>query len=168
MTALRLAMCVAVGLGTAAMTGGCEDKKPNQPNPQTGGGGGTQGDKAMKQAQGVAAGVTAGSGTPANVGEAAKTTVDAAKPKVDAAKTTIDDAGTGAGEMMASPVAMAKPMLTKLQDAINGGKLDEAKGYLDKLKSMRDKLPADMQKQYDTLLGLYNSEKAKAAAGANK
>ena len=38
MKALRLAMCAALGLGAVAMTGGCEDKTPNQPNPQTGGG----------------------------------------------------------------------------------------------------------------------------------
>jgi hypothetical protein len=70
--------------------------------------------------------------------------------------------------MMASPVATAKPMLAKLQDAINAGKLDEAKTYVDKLKALRDKLPADLQKQFDTLQGLYDAAKAKAAAGATK
>jgi len=145
-------MCVAFGLGAAAMTG-CDDKdkKPAEPAKPATPAAGATGDKtldgAMKQAQDLT------KGTPAAV-EGAKTAAG------DAAKTATD---AGAA-MMASPTAAAPGMLAKLTDAINANKLDEAKTYLDKLTAIRSQLPEPLQKQLDVLQGLYNAAKDKAGA----
>lgn len=150
MKAIRLAMCVAFGLGAAAMTG-CEDKKADPPKtpgtPAAGATGNPTLDGAMKQAQDVT------KGTPAAVDRAKTAAGDAAKNATDAG-----------GAMMASPTAAAPGWMTKLQEAIAANKLDDAKIYLDKLNAVKDKLPENLQTQLVTFQALYDSAKAKAGA----
>jgi hypothetical protein len=91
----------------------------------------------------------------------AKDKIDAAaadaKAKTDAAVAEVKDK---AGDAMSAVTEQASKLLEDAKAAISANKLDDASKYVDQLKGLRDKLPADWQAKIDAVVKQFDSAKA--------
>lgn len=73
----------------------------------------------------------------------------------------IDDAKSAAKDTGDSVVAQAQDLYAKATTALSNMKPDDAQKYVDQLKTLRDKLPAEWQTKVDDLAKMVNDAKAK-------
>ena len=98
-----------------------------------------------------------------NIADAAR----AARAARDEAATTRPADVTGATAADAGVVATVTDLYNKATAAINAKRLDEAQGYVNQLKTYRDKVPADWQTKIDQLVSTFDSAKAQLNALPN-
>lgn len=135
---MKLNALTAAGLLSASLILGCDDGStttatPAAPAP-------TVNDGAKDAAAGLQK-------------QAADAQAGAANVAADA-KTAATDAGN-------SVVAQAQALYAQATTAIGSAKLDDAQKYVDQLKGLRDKLPADWQVKVDEVAKMLTDAKAK-------
>ncbi len=103
--------------------------------------------------------------TPKTEPPAAGGMIGAMKDAKDAAADKAAGAMDSAKAMGADATKVVEEIYNKAKAAIDGGKLDEAKGYVDQLQPYLDKVPADWKDKIQKLIADYT---AKAAANLPK
>lgn len=81
------------------------------------------------------------------------------------ATTAAADMGTAATDAGNAAVVQAQQLYTQASTAISGMKLDDAQKYVDQLKGLRDKLPADWQTRVDDASKMLTDARAKMGGG---
>lgn len=118
----------------------------------------TLGDKAKEAAADVKDAAKDAGNAVAEAGrDVGHNVAEAARDVRDGTDTTATPANTAAD---AGVVAQATELYNKAIAAINEKKLDDAQGYVDKLKELKAKLPADWQTKVDQLVTQFDSAKA--------
>jgi hypothetical protein len=100
--------------------------------------------------------------------EEAKDTAKDAKDKAGQAATEAKDAVGGAAAAVTDAAANAMEtvkkeadeLLAKAKQLIGDKKFDDASGIIEKLKALKDKLPADYQSKVDEVVKLFDTAKA--------
>lgn len=149
---MSLKLFAAVGLlATSLALTGCDQNASTTSTDTATPSAGATGDKARSAASDLKMQAEgAGHRADAAMGNASTQASDAA-----------NSAGAAASDTGNAIVAQAQSLYEKATAAISNTKFDDAQGYVDQLKAIRDKLPAEWQAKVDQLGTMLTDAKAK-------